>query len=132
MVGVASAEAKAPCEMPLFIQAVHGTPDNSADSTGNLFLYGLKSAVKQHQGCIVDRIADAQLSLYITSVRLAGNPGATDSSVISVALAVPLHGIPVYMDDYVMVVRAAESIDGPVNELLQNIGETLDRHSSQN
>jgi hypothetical protein len=50
--------------------------------------------------------------------------------VIAVALAVPLNGVPVYMDHYVLILRETEAIDGPVNALLESIGETLDRHPS--
>jgi len=50
--------------------------------------------------------------------------------VIAVALAVPLNGVPVYMDHYVLILRETDSIDGRVNGLLESIGETLDRHAS--
>lgn len=100
------------------------------DSTGNLFLYGLQAAVKEHQGCIVDKMSDAHLGLFITSRKLFNNAGQSDSFVIAVALAVPLNGVPVFMDDYVLVVRDSDSVEGQVNGLLQSIGETLDRHNS--
>jgi hypothetical protein len=130
MVGVASAQVKAPCRMPLYIEAVRGPADGPMDSTGDLFLYGLKMAVTQHKGCIVDKMADAHLGLYIRMLKLLNDEGRSNSSVVAVALAVPLNGVPVYMDDYVLVIRDTDSVEGQVNGLLQSIGETLDRHSS--
>jgi hypothetical protein len=93
-----------------------------------LFLYGLKSAVKQHQGCVVDKMSDAHLGLYVTTLNLVNAEGRSDASVIAVALAVPLNGIPVYMDHYVLILRETEAVEGPVNALLESIGATLDRH----
>jgi hypothetical protein len=95
----------------------------------NLFLYGLKSAVRQHQGCVVDKMNDAHLGLYITTVNLVNAEGRSEASVIAVALAVPLNGVPVYMDHYVLILRETEAIDGQVNALLESIGETLNRHT---
>ncbi len=129
-VGMASAQANASCKLPLYIEAVDGTAHSTMDSTGNLFLYGLKSAVREHQGCIVDKMADAHLGLFITTLKIANDEGRSDSSVIAVALAVPLNGILVYMDHYVLVVRDSDSVDGQVNALLQSIGETLDKDGS--
>jgi hypothetical protein len=129
MMGAASAEAKADCNLPLYIQTAQGAVDSSTDSTVNLFLYGLKSAVTLHQGCIVDSMSDAHLGLYIRTLKLINDQGR-DASVLAVALAVPLNGIPVYMDDYVLVIQDTDSIEGQVNGLLQSIGETLDRHGS--
>ncbi|HEY4048969.1 MAG TPA: hypothetical protein VGM27_19080 [Acidobacteriaceae bacterium] len=128
--GVASAEAKVPCKLPLYIQAEQGPAVGMTDSTVSLFLYSLKSAVTLHDGCIVDKMADAHLDLYFTTIKLLDAAGRSDSSIIAVALAVPLNGIPVYMDHYVLIVRQTDSIDGQVNALLQSIGETLDRHTS--
>jgi hypothetical protein len=129
MVGAASGQAKVPCKLPMYIQAPHAPGDATTD-TVNLFLYGLKSAVRQHQGCVVDKMADAHLGLYVTTVKLVNAEGHSDASVIAVALAVPLNGVPVYMDHYVLILRETEAIDGPVNALLESIGETLDRHPS--
>lgn len=130
MMGVASAEAKMPCKLPLYIQAEQGAAGGMTDSTVSLFLYGLKSAVTLHDGCVVDKMADAHLGLYFTTIKLLDSSGRSDSSIVAVALAVPLNGIPVYMDHYVLIVRQTDSIDGQVNALLQSIGETLDRHTS--
>ena len=127
MVGAASGEAKVACKLPMYIQAPQALGDSTTD-TVNLFLYGLKSAVKQHQGCIVDKMTDARLGLYFTTVNLVNAEGHSDASVIAVALAVPLNGVPVYMDHYVLILRETEAVDGPVNSLLESIGETLDRH----
>jgi hypothetical protein len=129
MVGVTSAEANVSCKLPLYIQAVDGAAHSTTDSTANLFLYGLKSAVTLHQGCIVDKMSDAHLGLFITTLEIAGGEGQSNSAVVAVALAVPLNGILVYMDHYVLVVRDSDSVDGPVNALLESIGETLDRDS---
>ncbi len=129
-VGAASAETNAPCKLPLYIQATQGSADNTTDSTVDLFLYGLRSAVTLHHGCIVDKMTDAHLGLYITTLTLLNQAGSSDSSIIAVALAVPLNGIPVYMDDYLLMVRNTDSVDGQVNALLESIGETLDKHSS--
>lgn len=129
MVGAASGEAKVACKLPMYIQAPN-TPGDGAADTVNLFMYGLKSAVRQHQGCIVDSMSDAQLGLYVTTVKLVNAEGRSDASVIAVALAVPLNGVPVYMDHYVLILRESDNIDGQVNGLLESIGETLDRHSS--
>jgi hypothetical protein len=129
MVGSASGEAKVPCKLPMYIQAPHAPGDVNTD-TVNLFLYGLKSAVRQHQGCVVDKMTDAHLGLYFTTVRLVNAEGRGDASVIAVALAVPLNGVPVYMDHYVLILRATDSIDGQVKGLLESIGETLDKHAS--
>ena len=129
MVGAASGEAKVPCKLPMYIQAPQG-PGDSATDTVSLFLYGLKSAVKQHQGCVVDKMTDAHLGLYFTTVKLVNAEGHSDASVIAVALAVPLNGVPVYMDHYVLILRATEAVDGQVNALLESIGQTLDRHPS--
>jgi hypothetical protein len=128
MVGAASGEAKVGCKLPMYIQAPHALGDGTAD-TVNLFLYGLKSAVRQHQGCIVDKMTDAHLGLYVTTVSLVNTEGHSDASVVAVALAVPLNGVPVYMDHYVLILRETEAIDGQVNALLESIGETLDRHT---
>jgi hypothetical protein len=114
----------------LYIEAADGAAHSTMDSTANLFLYGLKSAVREHQGCIVDKMADAHLGLFITTLKIANDEGRSDSSVIAVALAVPLNGILVYMDHYVLVVRDSDSVDGQVNALLQSIGETLDKDGS--
>src|ERR1700677_2914299 len=97
--------------------------------TVNWFLYGLKSAVTQHQGCVVDKMAEAHLGLYITTLNLVNAEGHSDASVIAVALAVPLNGVPVYMDHYVLILRESEAVDGQVNALLASIGQTLDRHT---
>jgi hypothetical protein len=129
-IGVASAEAKAPCKLPLYIQAGQGTADGTMDSTASLFLYGLKSAVTSHAGCIVEDMANAHLGLYFTTIKLVDGEGRSDSSIVAVALAVPLNGVPVYMDHYVLIIRNTDSIEGQVNALLQSIGETLDRHIS--
>jgi hypothetical protein len=130
MLGIASAQADAACKLPLYIEAVDGTAHSTMDNTGNLFLYGLKAAVRQHQGCIVDKMADAHLGLFITTLKIANEEGRSDSSVIAVALAVPMNGILVYMDHYLLVVRDSDSVDGDVNALLESIGETLDRSNS--
>jgi hypothetical protein len=129
MVGAASAEAKIACKLPIYIQAPH-TPVEGATDTVNLFLYGLKSAVRQHQGCVVDKMTDAHLGLYFTTLNLVNAEGHSDASVIAVALAVPMNGVPVYMDHYVLILRETEPVDGQVNALLESIGETLDRHSA--
>ena len=128
MVGAASGEAKVACKLPMYIQAPHAPGDGTTD-TVNLFLYGLKSAVRQHQGCVVDKMTDAHLGLYVTTVNLVNAEGHSDASVIAVALAVPLNGVPVYMDHYVLILRETEAIDGQVNALLESIGETLGRHT---
>jgi hypothetical protein len=128
MVGAVSGEAKVACKLPMYIQAPPALGGGTTD-TVNLFLYGLKSAVKQHQGCVVDKMADAQLGLYVTTVNLVNADGRSDASVIAVALAVPLNGVPVYMDHYVLILRETEPVDGQVNALLQSIGQTLDRHT---
>ena len=128
MVGAASGQAKVPCKLPMYIEAPQGPNDGSTE-TVNLFLYGLKSAVKQHQGCVVDKMADAHLGLYVTTLNLTNAEGHSEASVIAVALAVPLNGVPVYVDHYVLILRATEAVDGQVNALLQSIGATLDRHS---
>ena len=130
MAGAASAETAAPCKLPLYIQAGNGMVDGKTDSTANLFLYGLKAAVVQHQGCIVAKMTDANLDLYVRTLKLIDESGRSDSSVVAVTLAVPLNGVPIYMDDYVLVVRDTENVEGQVNALLESIGETLDRHSS--
>ena len=75
-------------------------------------------------------MTDAHLGLYITTLNLVNAQGRSEASVIAVALAVPLNGVPVYMDHYVLILRATDSIDGQVNGLLESIGETLDRHAS--
>jgi hypothetical protein len=129
MVGAASGEAKVACKLPMYIQAPHA-PDEVNTDTVNLFLYGLKSAVTQHQGCVVDKMADARLGLYVTTLNLVNAEGHNDASVIAVALAVPLNGVPVYMDHYVLILRESEAVDGQVNALLESIGQTLDRHPS--
>ncbi|HEX3941952.1 MAG TPA: hypothetical protein VHX11_10765 [Acidobacteriaceae bacterium] len=114
----------------MYIQAVQSTTDTTTDS-GKLFLYGLRSAVTQHDGCIVDKMADAHLSLFINTMKLLDEADQNNSSsVISVALAVPLNGVPIYMDDYVMVIRSTDNVDGRVNDLLQRIGDTLDRYQA--
>ena len=128
MVGAASGQAKVACKLPMYIQAPHAR--DATTDTVNLFLYGLKSAVRQHQGCVVDKMADAHLGLYFTTVKLVNAEGRSDASVIAVALAVPLNGVPVYMDHYVLILRETDSIDGQVNGLLESIGETLNRHGS--
>ena len=129
MVGAASGEAKVACKLPMYIQAPHVPGEITTDAV-NLFLYGLKTAVTQHQGCVVDKMADAHLGLYVTTLNLVNAEGRSDASVIAVALAVPLNGVPVYMDHYVLILRETEAVDGQVNALLQSIGETLDRHTS--
>jgi hypothetical protein len=129
MVGTASGEAKVACKLPMYIQAPHALVDGATD-TVNLFLYGLKSAVRQHQGCVVDKMTDAHLGLYFTTLNLVNAEGHSDASVIAVALAVPLNGVPVYMDHYVLILRETEPVDGQVNALLASIGETLDRHTA--
>jgi hypothetical protein len=130
IVGAASGEAKVACHLPMYIQAPHTQGDGTPMDSVNLFLYGLKSAVRQHQGCVVDKMSDAQIGLYFTTVKLVNPDGRGDASVIAVALAVPLNGVPVYMDHYVLILRETDSIDGQVNGLLESIGETLDRHAS--
>jgi hypothetical protein len=127
MVGAASGEAKVACKLPMYMQA---PGDATATDTVNLFIYGLKSAVRQHQGCVVDKMSDAQLDLYFTTVKLVNAEGRSDASVIAVALAVPLNGVPVYMDHYVLILHESDSIDGQVNGLLESIGETLNKHAS--
>ena len=112
----------------MYIQAPHAPGDSTTD-TVSLFVYGLKSAVRQHQGCVVDKMNDAHLGLYITTVNLVNTEGRSEASVIAVALAVPLNGVPVYMDHYVLILRETEAIDGQVNALLESIGETLNRHT---
>jgi hypothetical protein len=128
MVGAASGEAKVACKLPMYIQAPPAPGDATTD-TVNLFLYGLKSTVRQHQGCLVDKMNDAHLGLYITTLNLVNAEGPGEASVIAVALAVPLNGVPVYMDHYVLILRETEAIDGQVNALLESIGETLNRHT---
>ena len=128
MVGAASGEAKVACKLPMYIQAPHAPGDVNTE-TVNLFLYGLKTAVRQHQGCVVDKMTDAHLGLYVTTVNLVNAEGRSDASVIAVALAVPLNGVPVYMDHYVLILRETEAVDGQVNALLESIGQTLDRHT---
>lgn len=128
MVGATSGEAKVACKLPMYIQAPQAPGDGTTD-TVNLFLYGLKSAVRQHQGCVVDKMTDAHLGLYVTTLNLVNAEGRSDASVIAVALAVPLNGVPVYMDHYVLILRETEAVDGQVNALLESIGETLDRHT---
>jgi len=128
MVGAASGEAKVTCKLPMYIQAPPAPGDATTD-TVNLFLYGLKSTVRQHQGCLVDKMNDAHLGLYITTLNLVNAEGRSEASVIAVALAVPLNGVPVYMDHYVLILRETEAIDGQVNALLASIGETLNRHT---
>jgi hypothetical protein len=130
MVGAGSGEAKVACKLPMFIQAPQASGEGATSDTVNLFLYGLKSAVTQHQGCVVDKMDDARLGLYFTTVKLVNAEGRSDASVIAVALAVPLNGVPVYMDHYLLIVRETDSIDGQVNGLLESIGETLDKHAS--
>ena len=130
MVGAGSGEAKVACNLPMYIQAPQASADGNTADIVNLFLYGLKSAVKQHQGCVVDKMTDAHLGLYFTTVRLVTAEGRGDASVIAVALAVPLNGVPVYMEHYLLILRATDSINGQVNGLLESIGETLDRHTS--
>jgi hypothetical protein len=127
MVGAASGQAKVACKLPMYMQA---PGDATTTDTVNLFIYGLKSAVRQHQGCVVDKMSDAQLDLYFTTVKLVNAEGRSDASVIAVALAVPLNGVPVYMDHYVLILHESDSIDGQVNGLLESIGETLNRHGS--
>ena len=129
LVGVASGEAKVACKLPMYIQTPHAPGEVTTD-TVNLFLYGLKSAVTQHQGCVVDKMADAHLGLYVTTLNLVNAEGRSDASVIAVALAVPLNGVPVYMDHYVLILRESEAVDGQVNALLASIGQTLERHPS--
>ena len=137
MAGVAPAlasvvDAKPSCKLPFYVQAVRDSAvPGTTDSAADLFLYGLKSAVSLHQGCIVDRMDDAQLGLFITTLKLPKSEGSDGSSIIAVALAVPLNGISVYMDHYLLVIRDSDSIDVEVNELLESIGETLGRHNSQ-
>ena len=53
----------------------------------------------------------------------------SESTVMAVALAVPLNGVPVYMDHYVLILRETEAVDGQVNAFFESIGETLDRHT---
>lgn len=114
----------------MYIQSVQSTTDTTTDS-GKLFLYGLRSAVTQHDGCIVDKMTDAHLSLFINTMKLLDETDQNNSSsVISVALAVPLNGVPIYMDDYVMVIRSTDNVNGRVNDLLQRIGDTLDRYQA--
>lgn len=129
--GIAAAQTKAPCQMNLFIQTAQGAPAGTVDSTANLFLYGLRSAVYQHRGCIVDKMTDANLGLYVTTLKLPGGQASMDRSVVAVALAVPLHGVPVYIDDYVFVVRDTDNIEARVNTLLDSIGATLLRFTSE-
>jgi hypothetical protein len=129
MVGAASGEAKVACKLPMFIQAPQAPGDGNSN-TVNLFLYGLKSAVGQRQGCVVDKMTDARLGLYVTTLNLVNPEGHSEASVIAVALAVPLNGVPVYMDHYVLILRESEAVDGQVNALLASIGETLDRHTA--
>ena len=129
MVGAASGQAKVPCKLPMYIEAPQ-SPNDGSTETVNLFLYGLKSAVRQHQGCVVDKMTDARLGLYVTTLNLVNAEGRSDASVIAVALAVPLNGVPVYMDHYVLILRETEAVDGQVNALLESIGQTLDRHPS--
>jgi hypothetical protein len=129
MVGATPGEAKVACKLPMYIQAPHAPGEVTTD-TVNLFLYGLKTAVTQHQGCVVDKMADAHLGLYVTTLNLVNAEGRSDASVIAVALAVPLNGVPVYMDHYVLILRETEAVDGQVNALLASIGQTLDRHTS--
>ncbi len=114
----------------MYIQASHSTAD-STTANGKLFLYGLKAAVTQHDGCIVNNMADAHLGLFINTMKILNPAGQDDSSVISVALAVPLNGVPIYMDDYVMVIGNSDNINGRVNDLLQRIGDTLDHYGAQ-
>ena len=130
IVGATSGEAKVACHLPMYIQAPQAPGDGSTMDSVNLFLYGLKSAVRQHQGCVVDKMSDAHIGLYFTTVKLVNADGRSDASVLAVALAVPLNGVPVYMDHYVLILRETDSIDGQVNGLLESIGETLDRHAS--
>ena len=129
MVGATPGEAKVPCKLPMYIQAPRVPGEITTDAV-NLFLYGLKTAVTQHQGCVVDKMADAHLGLYVTTLNLVNAEGRSDASVIAVALAVPLNGVPVYMDHYVLILRETEAVDGQVNALLASIGQTLDRHPS--
>jgi hypothetical protein len=129
MVGAVSGEAKVACNLPMYIQAPQASGDGATADVVNLFLFGLKSAVRQHQGCVVDKMTDAHLGLYVTTVNLVNAEGRSDASVIAVALAVPLNGVPVYMDHYVLILRETEAVDGQVNALLESIGETLDRHT---
>jgi hypothetical protein len=75
-------------------------------------------------------MTDAQLDLYFTTVKLVNAEGHTDASVVAVALAVPLNGVPVYMDHYLLILHASDSIEGQVNGLLESIGETLDKHAA--
>lgn len=130
MVGAVSGEAKVACKLPMYMQAPQALGEATTTDTVNLFFYGIKSAVMQHQGCVVDKMADAQLGLYFTTVKLVNAEGRSDASVVAVALAVPLNGVPVYMDHYVLVLRETDSIDAQVKGLLESIGETLDKHAS--
>lgn len=127
----AGAQTKAPCRMNLYIQTAQGAPESTGDATANLFLYGLRSAVRQHQGCIVNKMADANLDLYVTTLKLPSARASMAKSVVTVALAVPLHGVPVYIDDYVFVVRDTDNIEARANSLLSSIGATLVRYTEQ-
>jgi hypothetical protein len=114
----------------MYIEAAHGTAYSTTDN-GKLFLFGLQSAVREHRGCIVDKISDARLSLFITTMKLVNDGAGSSSSVVSVALAVPLNGVPVYIDNYMLVIRDTDSVGGQVNGLLENIGATLQRYGAE-
>jgi hypothetical protein len=128
LAGAVPGEAKVACRLPMYIEAPPALGGGTTD-TVSLFLYGLKSAVTQHQGCVVGKMTDARLGLYVTTVNLSDAAGHSDASVMAVALAVPLNGVPVYMDHYVLILRETAAIDGQVNALLESIGQTLDRHT---
>lgn len=128
----AQAQTPTPCKMNMFIQTVQGVAPGATDATANLFLYGLRAAVHAHQGCIVNKVTDANLGLYVTTLKLPRSTPSMDQSVVAVALAVPIHGVPVYIDDYVFVIEDTDSIEGQVNTLLSSIGATLIRYTQDN
>lgn len=131
----AQAQTSTPCKMNMFIQTAQGVAPGATDATANLFLYGLRAAVHEHRGCIVDKMTDANLGLYVTTLKLPRSPSSMnqlDQSVVAVALAVPIHGVPVYIDDYVFLIEDTANIEGQVDTLLSSIGATLVRYTQDN
>jgi len=129
--GTAFAQNKHDCTMPIYIDATHGTAHNAIDTTGKLFVYALEQSVRLHTGaCLVNSLADAKLQIIITTVQIINGAGPSDSSVVAVVLTLPVEKIPLYLNDYVLIIEDAKSVDGQVDNLLNSIGKTLDRLGS--
>jgi hypothetical protein len=121
------------CALPVYLDVAHSTAHNSDDTTGKLFVYRLQTVLQAKGGCLAVTRGDSEIILVISTVKLVNNAGPSESSVVAVTLNLPMNGMQVYLDSYVLIVQDTAGVNSQVEALVSLVGSslnTLDRSAN--